>query len=473
MSGKGRTTVEQRWVLGLASIGAVMVALDALVVAAALSAIRQDLGASIEQLEWTVNAYSLSFAMLLMIAAALGDRWGRRRMFAVGLGLFSLASAACALAPSVQWLIAARAVQGVGAAVVMPLAMSLLGAAFPPERRGWAIGIFSGLTGLGVLGGPVVGGAVTEGLAWQWIFWINVPVGVVAILLVLVRISESRGAARRLDLGGAALITLAVLGIVWGVVRGEPAGWASAEVLGSFVAGGLLLLAFLAWERRAPQPMVPLSYFRSRAFSAGNAAGFLLTAALFGAVFFMAQYMQVAFGAGPLEAGLRLLPWTATLFLVAPVAGRLVDRVGERPLVVAGLALKAVGMFWISQVSGATAQYGELVAPLIVAGCGVSMALPAAQSASIGALPREAVAIASGVYSMMRQLGGAVGVAVLAAVFAAAGGYESFAAGFTRALAVCGVLSVLGAIAGLFIGVRRSVVPGAPSARPEPVEEPV
>ncbi len=209
---------------------------------------------------------------------------------------------------------AARAVQGVGAAVVMPLAMSLLGAAFRPERRGWAIGIFSGLTGLGVLGGPVVGGAVTEGLAWEWIFWINVPVGAVALPLVLRRISESRGAAGRLDLGGAALITLAVLGVVWGIVRGEPAGWGSAEVLGSLPAGGLLLLAFLVWEGRAPQPMVPLSSFRSRAFSAGNAAGFFLTAALFGAVFFMAQYLQRAFEAGPLEAGLRLLPWTATLF---------------------------------------------------------------------------------------------------------------------------------------------------------------
>ena len=216
MSSKEQTTVEQRWVLGLTSIGAVMVALDVLVVAAALTTIRQDLGASIEQLEWTVNAYSLSFAMLLMTAAAIGDRWGRRRTFAAGLALFSVASVACALATSVPLLIAARTFQGIGAAVVMPLAMGLLGAAFPPERRGWAIGIFSGLTGLAVLGGPMIGGAVTEGLAWQWIFWINVPVGALAIPLVLRKIPESWGAARRVDLRGAALITLAVLGIVWG-----------------------------------------------------------------------------------------------------------------------------------------------------------------------------------------------------------------------------------------------------------------
>jgi MFS family permease len=217
--------------------------------------------------------------------------------------------------------------------------------------------------------------------------------------------------------------------------------------------------------------MVPLAFFRSRAFSAGNAAGFFLTAALYGAVFFLAQFMQAAFGSGPLKAGLQLLPWTATLFLVAPVAGRLVDRIGERPLVVTGLALQAVGMFWISQVSGSAVHYSELVLPLIVAGCGVSMAMPATQSASIGALPREAVGIASGIYSMMRQLGGVVGVAVLAAMFAAAGGYESFTTGFTRAMAVCGVLSLLGALAGLGIAMRRGTGPGALVARQELVEE--
>lgn len=470
MSSKEPTTVEQRWVLGLTAAGSVMVALDVLVVAAALTTIRQDLGASIEQLEWTVNAYSLSFAMLMMTAAAIGDRWGRRRTFAAGLGLFSVASIGCALASSVPLLIAARTVQGVGAAVVMPLAMSLLGAAFPPERRGWAIGIFSGLTGLAVLGGPMIGGAVTEGLAWQWIFWINVPLGAVAIPLVLRRIPESGGAARRLDPAGATLVTLAVLGIVWGVVRGAVAGWSSLEVIGSMVLGVLLLLGFGVWEGRASQPMVPLTFFRSRAFSAGNAAGFFLTAALFGAVFFLAQFMQAAFGSGPLKAGLQLLPWTATLFLVAPVAGRLVDRIGERPLVVTGLVLQSAGMFWISRASGAS-HYSELVLPLVVAGCGVSMAMPATQSASIGALPRDAVGIASGIYSMMRQLGGVVGVAVLAAVFAAAGGYESFTAGFARALAVCGVLSLLGALAGLGIAVRRSAGPGAPVARQESVEE--
>jgi MFS family permease len=324
--------------------------------------------------------------------------------------------------------------------------MSLLGAAFPAHRRGWAIGVFSGLTGLAVLSGPVIGGAVTEGLAWQWIFWINVPVGVVAVPLVLRYIPESTGPARRLDPAGAVLSALAVLGLAWGDLR--------------FAAAGLvLLLAFLAWQARAAAPMIPPVVVRSRPALAANAAGFLLTAALFGAVFFLAQFMQLVYGSGPLLAGLRLLPWTATLFLVAPVAGRLVDRVGERPLVVTGLALQAAGMFWISRVDAGTVDYADLVVPLIIAGCGVSMAMPATQSASIGALPPASVGIASGVYSTMRQLGGVTGVAVLSAVFAAAGGYGSFEHGFSRALAVCGVLSLLGACAGL--GIPRRGGPAA------------
>jgi EmrB/QacA subfamily drug resistance transporter len=427
-----------------------MVALDVLVVAAALTTIRSDLGASAEELEWTVNSYALSFAMLLMTAAAIGDRLGRRRTYAAGLALFTAASIACALATTLPFLIAARAVQGIGAAMVMPLAMGLLGAAFPPERRGQAIGVFSGLTGLAVLGGPLIGGAVTEGLSWQWIFWINVPIGVIAIALVLARIPESTGPARRLDLIGAVLVSLAVLGLVWGTVRGESAGWSSAEVLGAFVIGVVMLLAFGLWERRSDHAMVPLTSFRNRTFTAANSAGFFLSAALFSAVFFLSQYMQAVLGSAPFKAGLQLLPWTATLFIVGPIAGRLVDRIGERPLVVIGMTLQAAGMFWLSRGAG---QYYELVAPLVISGCGISLAMPAAQSAAMSALPREAVGIASGIYSMNRQLGGAAGVAVLGSVFTAAGGYTGH--GFARALAGGGVLSLLGAVSGLVIAARR------------------
>ncbi|WP_427896237.1 DHA2 family efflux MFS transporter permease subunit [Kribbella sp. GL6] len=426
-----------------------MVALDTLVVAAALTTIRADLGATAEQLEWTVNSYALSFAMLLMTAAAIGDRLGRRRTYAAGLALFTAASVACALATSLPFLIVARTVQGAGAAFVMPLAMSLLGAAFPPERRGRAIGVFSGVTGIAVLGGPLIGGAVTEGLSWQWIFWINVPIGVLAIALVLTKVPESTGPARRLDLVGAVLISLAVLGLVWGTVRGESQGWTSAEVLSAFAIGVVMLIAFGLWERRTDHAMVPLTFFRNRTFTAANSAGFFLSAALFSAVFFLSQYMQVVLGSAPLKAGLQLLPWTATLFVIGPIAGRLVDRVGERPLVVIGMTLQAAGMFWVSR---GTSHYWELVVPLMVTGSGISLAMPAAQSAAMSALPRESVGIASGVYSMNRQLGGVAGVAVLGSVFAAAGGYTGH--GFTRALAGSGVLSLLAALSGLALAAR-------------------
>jgi len=306
-----------------------MAALDTLVVSTALSTIRVDLGASIEQLEWTVNAYNLSFAVFLMTGAALGDRFGRRNLYAAGLGLFAAASAACALAPDVGWLIAARAVQGAGAALLTPLALALLSAAFPAERRGTAIGIFSAITGLAVASGPLVGGAVVQGLAWEWIFWFNVPIGLIAAPLVLTRMKESFGADTSLDVPGLALLTGGVLGIVWALVRGNSAGWASPEVIGSLAAGVLLVAAFVAWELRASEPMLPMQFFRSRAFSAGNAAIFFTFASLFSAVFFYAQLLQTVLGYGPLGAGLRLLPWTATFVTVAPLAGAVADRTGS------------------------------------------------------------------------------------------------------------------------------------------------
>ena len=337
-------TASKAWVLALTSLASLMVALDALVVTTALSTIRLELGASLEALQWTMNAYNLSFAVLLLTGAALGDRYGRRRLFVAGLILFVVASAACALARSAGALIAARAVQGAGAALVMPLAMALLSAAFPPQERGRALGMFSGLTGLALIAGPVVGGAVAEGIAWQWIFWINVPIGLVAIALVRRRIQESFGMSTAVDVLGVILVTGAVLGAVWGLMRGNASGWTSPEVIAAFVAGLLLAGAFVAWELRARAPMVPMRFFGSRAFASGNAACFLYTGSLYGAVFFMAQFLQTAQGHGPLGAGLRLLPWTATLFVVAPLAGVLVNRTGERTLIAGGLILQAIGM---------------------------------------------------------------------------------------------------------------------------------
>jgi EmrB/QacA subfamily drug resistance transporter len=457
MNSQSKTTT--RWVLILTGIGSLMAALDTLVVSTALSRIRLDLGATVEQLEWTVNSYNLAFAVLLIPAAALGDRFGRRRLFAVGLGLFSATSAASALAPDVGWLIGARAVQGEGAALIMPLGLALLTAAFPPEKRGAAIGAFSAITGLAVASGPLVGGAVVEGIDWQWIFWLNVPIGLAAIPLVLTKIRESRGPDTGLDLRGLALIAAGALAIVWGLMRGNDVGWASAELIGSIVAGVALLGAFVAWEKRAAEPMLPIRLFRSRSFSAGNTAMFFTFASLFGAVFFYAQLLQVGLGHGPLDTGLRLLPWTATFISVAPVAGALADRVGERPLMVGGLVLQAVGMAWLAIIADPGMAYSQMLAPFIVAGVGVSMAIPSAQNSAVGSVDMDAVGKAAGANSMMRELGGVFGVAIAVAVFAAAGSYASpvaFVDGFGPAIGVTAALSLAGAAAGLALPGRRS-----------------
>jgi EmrB/QacA subfamily drug resistance transporter len=441
----------QTWVLGLAATASFMVVLDLLVVSTALSTIQRDLDASLEQLEWTVNAYTLSFAVLLMTASALGDRLGRRRVFAAGLGLFAAASAACALSPNAGTLIAARAVQGVGAATIMPLALAVLNTAFPPERRGWAMGIYGGVTGLAALLGPVVGGAITQGISWPWIFWINVPIAVLAIPLVLARVPESFGPAAGLDFCGLALGAVAALGLVWGLVRGNAAGWGSADVLVALIGGTGFGVAFVLAELRARSPMLPMRLFRSRAFSAGNATIFFLNASLTGGVFLMAQFLQVGLGHRPLVAGLGMLPWGVAPFLIGPRAGALVDRIGERPLIAGGLVLQTIGLAWISLVAGADVSYAELVAPMTVAGVGFSMALPAVTKAVVGGVAMADIGKGSGAFTTMRQLGGAFGVAILVAVFAAAGSYgsaQAFSNGFVPAIGAAAGLAFAGAVAG-------------------------
>jgi EmrB/QacA subfamily drug resistance transporter len=461
-------TRPQRWILLLAALAAFMTALDTLVVTTALSTIRRDLGASVAELEWTVNAYNLSFAVLLMTAAALGDRFGRRRLFVGGIAIFAAASAACALAPSVGALIVARAVQGAGAAAVTTLALTLITAAFSPERRGAALGIFFAVNGLAVAGGPLVGGAVTEGIAWEWIFWLNVPIAIALIPLVLARVPESRGPESALDIPGLGLVSAGVLGVVWALVRGNTAGWASAEVLVALLGGVALLAAFVVFELRTANPMLPMPFFSSRAFSAGNAAIFCAVGSLFCAVFFMAQFLQAGLGYGPLGAGLRLLPWTATLFFVAPVAGKLVDRVGERPFLVAGPLLQAAGLIWIAAIADPAMSYAQMIAPLMVAGVGISMSFPAAQNSVVGSVAPEAIGKASGTNSTMRELGGVLGIALGVAAFSGAGGYGSpgeFSDGFVAAMVVSAGLSVLAAAAGALLPSRTAIVPRAAPAR--------
>jgi len=454
-------TGTQRWVLGLAAAGSFMAVLDAMVVTTALDTLRHELSASVEALEWTVNAYSLSFAALLMTGAALGDRFGRRRMYVTGLMLFALASAACAVAPGTGWLIAGRAVQGMGAALVMPIAMALLGAAFPPSLRPKALGLFSGITGLAVLSGPLLGGAIVHGLAWQWIFWINLPVALVVAWLVLLKVPEGKVAAAPLDLLGAVLMTASLLGLVWGLVHGNRAGWGSTEVLASLGAGTVLGAAFVASQRlRAWDAMIPPRLFRSPVLAAGLTVSLLLTASLFGTLFFMAQFFQVTRGLSPLAAGASMLPWTATLFLMAPVAGALVTRVGERTLVVAGLALQAAGMVWLAALVHSDAAYLLWVMPFMIAGAGISMAMPAVQSAVLGAVEPADMGKAAGLFNTLRQLGGVFGVALVVAVFSDVGGYASpqqFSSGFSATLQVCAALSLAGAVLALRLRGRASV----------------
>jgi EmrB/QacA subfamily drug resistance transporter len=458
-----------KWVVVLTAIGSLMAAIDTLVVSTALSTIRIDLHATVEQLEWTVNAYNLSFAVLLITAAALGDRFGRRKLYATGLGLFAAASAASALAPDVGYLIAARAAQGAGSALIMPLGLALLSAAFPPEKRGAAIGIFSAITGLAVASGPLVGGAIVNGLAWQWIFWINVPIGLISIPFVLAKMDESHGRDTGLDIRGLALITGGALAFVWGLVRGNQAGWTSVEVLASLAGAGVLVAGFVAWELRAREPMLPMRFFRDRSFSAGNTAIFLTFASLFAAVFFYSQLLQNVLGYDPLGTGLRLMPWTATFLTVAPIAGALVDKIGERPLMVTGLSLQAAGMAWLALVADPGMSYSQIVGPFILAGVGVSMAIPAAQNSVVGSVGAEAIGKAAGANSMMRELGGVFGIAVAVAIFGGAGGYVSatqFVAGFGPAIGAAAGMAAVGAFVGLALPGRRGATAPAPTLVP-------
>jgi EmrB/QacA subfamily drug resistance transporter len=448
------------WVLGITALASFMMALDGQVITTAFTTIRGDFGASVETLQWTANAYHLAFAVLLLTGAALGDRYGHRRMFAAGIALFILASAACALSGSIGWLVAARSLQGAGAALVMPLAMAILSSAFAREERARALGIFSGVTGFALIIGPAIGGFITEGFGWRWIFWINLPIGMIAIALALTRLHEDFGKVAALDIPGLGIVAAAALALVWGLLRGNVVGWTSAEVTGSLMAGLLFAVTFVVWEQRAPAPMVPLRLFQSRAFSAGIAASFVFYAAMYGVLFLLPQFLQTTLGYGPLGAGLRLMPWTATLFVTAPIAGAVVNKVGERPLVVIGLLMQAIGFGWLAMSVAPDIAYANLVLPLVCAGVGVSMAMPAVQNAVLSSVAVVEMGKASGVFNMGRFLGAVFGVALLVAAFSASGATNSaanFSTGFAAAMAVAAALSLLGAVTGLWLPGRRRV----------------
>ena len=442
----------------ITSIALFMVVLDNLVVSTALPVIRVDLGASIEQLEWIVNAYTFTFAVFLLMGAALGDRFGRKRMFMIGLAIFTGASAMAALAPSTEWLIAARALQGLGGAIVTPLTLTILSGAVSAERRGAALGAWSGIAGFAVAMGPLVGGAVVDGISWQWIFWLNVPIGLALIPLAYLRLRETRGPNDALDLPGVALASAGLFGIVWGLVRGNGVGWGSLEITTSFVLGTIVLALFVVWELRAPAPMLPLRFFRNRTFTAANVASFLMFFGMFGSIFLLAQFFQTVQGYSPLQAGLRVLPWTAMPIFVAPIAGALSDRIGGRPLMATGLALQAIGLAWIAFVSTPTVAYSELVTPFVLSGIGMALYFAPVANVVLSAVRPIEEGQASGANNAIRELGGVFGVAVLASVFAHYGGYatgQTFVDGLTPAIYVGAVLVAAGALAALGIQRKR------------------
>ena len=442
------------WTLAIVSVALFMTSLDNLVVGVALPSIRTDFGGSLEALEWTVNAYTLSFAVFLILGAALGDRFGRKRTFTYGLLLFTVSSALAALAPSIDALVAARAAQGLGAALITPLTLTLLSEAFPGSRRGLALGVWAGVSGLGVALGPFVGGAVVEGISWQWIFWLNVPTGLVLIPLALRQLTESRGPSRALDLRGVALAASGLFGVTFAIVRGQSLGWTSATVLGSAAAGVALVVAFVAWERRAPFPMLPLRFFASRGFVSANLVGFSMFFGVFGAIFLLSQFFQSAQGYGPFEAGLRTLPWTGMPMLVAPIAGLLSDRIGSRPLMAAGLALQAGAIGWLASVIAVDVAYSALLVPFVMGGTGMALVFAPSANAVLRSVRPEEAGQASGATNAIRELGGVLGVAVLASAFAGAGSYASpqaFTDGLVAALPIGAAVLALGAVAALFV----------------------
>ncbi len=454
------------WTFVITSIALFMVSLDNLVVTTAIPVLREDLNASLSSLEWTVNAYTLTFAVLLLTGAALGDRFGRRRMFAIGVGIFTVGSVAAALAPSVELLNAARAIQGLGGAIVMPLTLTILSAAVPPEKRGLALGAWGGIGGLAIAFGPLVGGAIVQGISWQWIFWLNVPIGLVLVPLALSRLEETKGPAGRLDLQGVGLVSAALFGIVWALVRGNAVGWESPQIISAFVAGGLLLAAFVAWELRASSPMLPMRFFRNATFSLANAASLFMFFGMFGAIFLLAQFFQTVQGYSPLQSGLRILPWTLAPMFIAPLAGAMSDRVDPRKLLGTGLALQAVALAWIAAVSTPTVPYSDLILPFMLAGVGMALFFAPMANVVLSAVRHEEEGQASGANNAIRELGAVLGVAVLAAIFANAGGYSTpttFVDGMNSAVYVGAVVVAIGAVAAFLIPSKR---------RPQVVELP-
>ena len=460
------------WTLVAASLALMMAFLDALVVTTALPALRQSLHSTLPNLEWTVNAYNLALACALLTGAALGDRFGRRKMFCAGVAVFIAASLLAGAAPTVDVLIAARALQGIGAAVMVPLTLTLVIEAYPPDRHGWAIGIWSGIAALCGALGPVVGGGVVQAIGWHWIFWINLPVGLAVLPVAVMRFRESYGGHPRLDIAGLVLATAGLFSITWAIVRTDSIGWGSTGVILPLLVGVAIMAAFLLWERRTPHPMLSLALFRRASFSAANAIGFCLFASVFGGLFLMSQFFQTAQGRTPLQTGAALLAWSAWGFFVAPATGRAAGRYGNRPFMFAGLVLWTAGLACLAIIAHRHTGYLEMAPLLALAGIGGPMVFTTVAGEVMGSVPAEQIGIASGTNNALRELGGVFGIAVLATAFNRPGVYTSpdtFVSGFRSALWVAVGFSAIGILLTGFLKPRaRQAAASNVESRPQP-----
>src|SRR5579863_1695080 len=413
------------WTLLIVSVGLFMVVLDNLIVSVALPSIHRQLGASLSSLEWTVNAYVLAYAVLLLTGAALGDRFGRKRMFIAGIILFTAASAGSALAPTMGVLIATRAAQGIGAAIVTPLTLTLLADSFPAESRGLALGVWSGISGIAVALGPLVGGAVIQLSSWHWIFWINVPVGLILIPTAARLLHESYGSDRSFDLLGLGLASTGLFGLVFGLIRAQTLGWGAAEVIVSLAAGAGLVVAFVLQELRTPEPMLPMSFFKRRSFTVTNVVSLSMYFGMFGSIFFMSQYLQNVLGNTPFEAGLKLLVWTGSIMVVSPLAGYFSERLGSRMFMVGGLTLQAIALGWLATEASVAQSYSSMIVPFILGGAGMALVFAPAASAVLASVRTDQAGQASGATNAIRELGGVLGISVLSTVFSNHGSYAS------------------------------------------------
>ena len=438
------------WTLAAVSFGLFMIMLDNTVVNVALPSIQADLGADLSELQWIVTGYALSFAALMLIGGKLADAYGRRRLFVLGIVIFTGASLWCGLADSGETLIAARVVQGVGAALMNPATLSIIAATFPPKERGTAIGIWAGVSALALAIGPLAGGLLTQHLSWHWIFFINVPVGATAIAASYLLITESRDETHEsLDLPGLATSAVGLFALTYGLIEANTYGWTSGRIVGSFALAAAALAGFVAIERRRRAPMLDLSLFRNSTYAGANVAMLLIALSMFGVFFFVSLYMQNVLGYSAVQAGAAFLPMTLVIILAAPAAGKLSDRHGSRWLMSAGMILLAAQLFYLSQL-GPDASFRGLLPGLLLGGLGMGLTMTPTAAAATRAVPVHKSGVGSAVLNAMRQVGGSVGIALMGAIVAAAAdgrpGLDGFMAGYERALLVAAFVALAGAV---------------------------